>query len=50
MYVPELADQILQNQDTIIDGGKLNFQGMLIGNGAMNLDLYWRTYVTLKHF
>jgi len=40
MYVPELADLVLKNQDTIIDGGKVNFQGMVIGNGVMTMDLY----------
>lgn len=50
MYLPELADQILKNKDSIIDGGKLDFQGMLIGNGALNMDLYWRTKVPVQFF
>jgi carboxypeptidase C (cathepsin A) len=40
MYLPTLADQILKNQDSIIEEGKLNFQGMLIGNGIMDLGDY----------
>lgn len=50
MYLPELADLILKNQDKIIDGGKLDFRGMMIGNGAMNMDLYWRTKVPVMYF
>ena len=50
MYLPTLAEQILKNQDSIIDGGKLDFKGMLIGNGAMNMDIYWRTKVTPTFF
>lgn len=50
MYLPELADLILKNQDKIIDGGKLDFKGMMIGNGAMNMDLYWRTKVPVTFF
>lgn len=50
MYVPELADLLIKNQDSIIEGGKLNFQGMIIGNGAMTMDLYWRTKVPVTYF
>lgn len=50
MYLPELADLIIKNQDKIIDGGKLDFKGMMIGNGAMNMDLYWRTKVPVTFF
>jgi carboxypeptidase C (cathepsin A) len=42
MYVPLFADQVLLKQDSIIDGGKLNFQGILIGNGVMLTELHWR--------
>lgn len=50
MYLPELADLILKNQDKIIDGGKLDFRGMMIGNGAMNMDMFWRTKVPIAFF
>lgn len=46
MYLPTLADLIIKNQDSIVNGSKLDFQGMLIGNGALDLDLYWRSKVT----
>eukprot|EP00178_Gracilaria_changii_P001954 TRINITY_DN12859_c0_g1_i1.p1 TRINITY_DN12859_c0_g1~~TRINITY_DN12859_c0_g1_i1.p1 ORF type:complete len:119 (+),score=1.57 TRINITY_DN12859_c0_g1_i1:363-719(+) len=49
-YLPTLADQLIKNPDGIIEGGKLDFQGMLIGNGAMNMDLYWRTKVPVAYF
>ena len=49
MYLPTLAEQILKNQDSIVDG-KLNFQGMMIGNGAMNMDINWRTKVSPAFF
>ena len=49
-YLPTLAENIIKNPDGIIDGGKLDFQGMLIGNGAMNMDLYWRTKVPVAYF
>lgn len=42
MYIPLLAEQILKNMDNIISGGKLNFQGILIGNGVMLTELHWR--------
>jgi carboxypeptidase C (cathepsin A) len=42
MYIPLLADQVLKNLDTIVSGGKLNFQGILIGNGVMLTELHWR--------
>jgi carboxypeptidase C (cathepsin A) len=42
MYTPLLAEQLLNNLDTIIPGQKLNFQGMLIGNGVMLTENYWR--------
>jgi serine carboxypeptidase-like clade 2 len=42
MYIPLLAEQLLNNRDTIIDGGKLDFQGVLIGNGVMLTELHWR--------
>ncbi len=35
MYIPFFADQVLNNIEKIIDGGKLNFQGIMIGNGVM---------------
>jgi len=35
MYLPLLADQLLKNKETIIEGGSLDFKGMLIGNGIM---------------
>jgi len=42
MYLPLLADQLLTNLDKIIPGQKLNFQGVLIGNGVMLTEGYWR--------
>jgi carboxypeptidase C (cathepsin A) len=42
MYIPLLADQVLKNIDNILPSGKLNFQGILIGNGVMYTELYWR--------
>ena len=40
MYLPTLAEQILKNQDSIIEGARLDFQGMLIGNGIMDMGDY----------
>lgn len=42
MYIPLLADQVLKNIDTILPQGKLDFQGILIGNGVMLTELHWR--------
>ena len=42
MYIPLLTDQILKDIDNILPKGKLNFQGILIGNGVMNTESYWR--------
>ena len=50
MYLPNLADQILKNQDSIIEGGKLNFQGMLIGNGIMDLGDYELIKMPIKFY
>ncbi len=42
MYIPQLADQVLKNINTIIPDGKLDFQGVLIGNGVMLTESHWR--------
>ena len=49
MYIPTLAEQILNNIDSIVDG-KLDFKGMLIGNAAMSMNIYWRLKVTPWYF
>lgn len=38
------------NKDTLIEGATLNFQGLFIGNAALNVDDYWRTKVIIKYF
>ena len=50
MYLPELADLILKNKDSIVDGKTLDIKGMMTGNGAMDMDLYWRTKVPVAYF
>ncbi len=38
------------NKDTLIVNATLNFQGLFIGNAALNVDDYWRTKVIIKYF
>jgi carboxypeptidase C (cathepsin A) len=35
MYIPFLANLIIDNKDKIIADGTINFKGILIGNGVM---------------
>lgn len=42
MYIPLLANQVLNNIDKIIDGKRLAFKGILIGNGVMVTESHWR--------
>ena len=35
MYSPLFADQVLKNKGSIVEGGDINFAGILIGNGVM---------------
>jgi hypothetical protein len=37
MYLPQLADLLIKNKTTILDGDELQFKGLLIGNAAMNM-------------
>ena len=39
MYIPFLANEVLKNDQTI------NLQGILIGNGAMWLNMDWRRQI-----
>ena len=50
MYIPQLADILLKNKDTILDGETLNFKGMLIGNAAMDMTKYWRRKAKLMYY
>lgn len=42
MYIPLFADQVLKNKGSIVEGGDINFGGILIGNGVMLTELHWR--------
>ncbi len=42
MYIPLFADQVLKNKGNIVEGGDINFAGILIGNGVMLTELHWR--------
>lgn len=42
MYIPLLASQVLNNIDKIIEGKRLAFKGVLIGNGVMVTESHWR--------
>lgn len=42
MYIPLLANQVLNNIDKIIEGKRLAFKGILIGNGVMLTESHWR--------
>jgi hypothetical protein len=42
MYIPLLANQVLNNIDKIVEGRNLAFKGILIGNGVMLTESHWR--------
>jgi hypothetical protein len=45
MFIPHLTAEVLQNIDNITPNGRLNFQGIMIGNCIMITDLRWRRQV-----
>jgi len=42
MFIPLLTANVLKDIDNITPQGKLDFQGILIGNCIMNTDPRWR--------
>ena len=42
MYLPQLATQLFKHIEDIVPDGRLDFQGMLIGNGVMWTPAHWR--------
>lgn len=44
MYIPYFASALIDanKQGAFVNDGKINFKGVMIGNGVMRTDIHWR--------